>query len=211
MAEYKPKKEEKFYKPSIRERISETDTRVKIIDPQFKASGWKEENIRREFYFKKGKVIIEGNEAKRGERKFADYVLFFKNAFPIAIIEAKRYFKHHADGISDAKEKAKILGLNFSYSSNGEKFEEFDFSTNKQTTLDKFPSSEELYKRWQEITNKTYPDFSKIPTDKNPFLIPLYYDPQKEPRYYQLSTINKVIEAVLNGQKRILNLSHRNR
>ena len=204
MAEYKPKKEEKFYKPSIRERISETDTRVKIIDPQFKASGWKEENIRREFYFKKGKVIIEGNEAKRGERKFADYVLFFKNAFPIAIIEAKRYFKHHADGISDAKEKAKILGLNFSYSSNGEKFEEFDFSTNKQTTLDKFPSSEELYKRWQEITNKTYPDFSKISTDKNPFLIPLYYDPQKEPRYYQLSVINKVIEAVLNGQKRIL-------
>lgn len=204
MAEYKPKKEEKFYKPSIRERISETDTRVKIIDPQFKASGWKEENIRREFYFKKGKVIIEGNEAKRGERKFADYVLFFKNAFPIAIIEAKRYFKHHADGISDAKEKAKILGLNFSYSSNGEKFEEFDFSTNKQTTFNQFPSPEELYKRWQEITNKTYPNFSKIPTNKNPFLVPLYYDPQKEPRYYQLSTINKVIEAVLNGQKRIL-------
>ena len=47
MAEYKPKKEEKFYKPSIRERISETDTRVKILDPQLKGSGWKEENIPR--------------------------------------------------------------------------------------------------------------------------------------------------------------------
>jgi type I restriction enzyme R subunit len=197
------------YKP-IKEKIkqygniSETDTRVKIIDPQLKASGWKEEDIRREFYFQKGKIIVEGNEAKRGEKKFADYVLFFKNAFPIAIIEAKRYYKHHADGISDAKEKAKILGLNFAYSTNGEKFEEFDFSTNKQTTLDKFPTPEELYKRWQEITNKTYPDFSKIPTDKNPFLIPLYYDPQKEPRYYQLLAINKIIEAVLKGQKRIL-------
>lgn len=184
--------------------ISETDTRVKIIDPQLKASGWKEEDIRREFYFQKGKIIIEGNEAKRGEKKFADYVLFFENAFPIAIVEAKRYFKHHADGISDAKEKAKILGLNFAYSTNGEKFEEFDFSTNKQTSLDKFPSPKELYKRWQEITSQKHPDFSKIPADRNPFLINLYYAPQKEPRYYQLLAINRVIEAVLNNQKRIL-------
>ena len=197
---YKPQKEEiKDYG-----NISEADTRVKIIDPQLKTSGWKEENIKREFYFTKGKIIIEGNEAKKGEKKFADYVLFFKSAFPIAVIEAKRYFKHHADGISDAKEKAKILSLNFAYSSNGDKFEEFDFSTNKQTTLDQFPSPEELYKRWQEITNKKYPDFSQIPADRNPFLINLYDDPQKEPRYYQLLAINKVIEAVLNGQKRIL-------
>lgn len=197
---YKPQKEE------IRDYgdIGESDTRVKIIDPQLKASAWKEEDIRREFYFKKGKIIIEGNEAKRGEKKFADYVLFFKNAFPIAVIEAKRYFKNHADGISDAKEKSKILGLNFAYSTNGKKFEEFDFSTNKQTTLDKFPTPEELYKRWQEISSKKYSDFSKIPTDKNPFLIPLYYDPEKEQRYYQLSAITKIIEAVLTGQKRIL-------
>ena len=200
MADYKPQKEKiKDYGD-----ISETDTRVKIIDPQLKASGWKKEDIIREFYLQKGKIIIEGNEAKRGVKKFADYVLFFKNSFPIVIIEAKRYFKHHADGISDAKEKAKILGLNFAYSTNGEKFEEFDFSTNRQTTLDKFPSPEELYKRWQEITSRKYTDFSKIPADKNPFLIKLYDDPQKEPRYYQLLAINKVIEAVLNNQKRIL-------
>ncbi len=200
MTNYKPKEE----KNRDYGNISETDTRIKMVDPQLKTAGWKEEDIKREFYFKKGKIIIEGNEAKRGEKKFADYVLFFKNAFPIAVIEAKRSFKHHADGISDAKEKAKVLGLNFAYSTNGEKFEEFDFSTNKQTTLDKFPSPEELYKRWQEITNRKCPDFSKIPADRNPFLINLYDDPQKEPRYYQLLAINKIIEAVLNNQKRIL-------
>ena len=198
---YKPQKEKIGDYDIV---ISESDTRVKIIDPQLISSGWKEEDIRREFYLQKGKIIIEGNEAKRGEKKFADYVLFFKYSFPIAVIEAKQYFKHHADGISEAKEKAKILGVNFAYSTNGEKFEEFDFSTNKQTTLDKFPSPEELYKRWQEVTNRIYPDFSKIPNDRNPFLVPLYYDPQKEPRYYQLIAINKVIEAVLKCQKRIL-------
>lgn len=184
--------------------ISETDTRVKIIDPQLKSSGWQEENIQREFYIQKGKIIIEGNEAKRGEKKFADYVLFFKDAFPIAVIEAKRSFKHYADGISDAKEKAKILDLNFAYSTNGDKFEEFDFSTNRQSTLDKFPSPEELYQKWQTITKQKITNLGEIPNDKNPFLVPLYYDSQKEPRYYQLTAINTVIEAVLKGNKRIL-------
>jgi len=197
---YEPQKE----KITQYGNISEADTRVKIIDPKLRDSGWEEENIKREFYFQKGKIIIEGNEAKRGEKKFADYVLFYNQSFPIAVIEAKRYYEHHAAGISDAKEKAKILGLSFAYSTNGEKFEEFDFSTNKQTTLDKFPSTEELYKRWQEIATNTNLDLSKIPKDKNPFLIPLYYDPQKKPRYYQLLAINKIIEAVLKGQKRIL-------
>jgi len=136
---YEPAEEKLEYKG-----LSEADTRVKIIDPQLRSSGWKEENIKREFYFRKGKIIIEGNKAKRGERKFADYVLFFENAFPVAIIEAKRYFKHHAEGISDAKEKAQVLGVYFAYSTNGEKFEEFDFSNNKQTTIDQFPSPEEL-------------------------------------------------------------------
>jgi len=201
---YKEKKEKKFYKPKPEERISEADTRVKIIDPQLQESGWKEEDIKREFYLKKGKIIIEGNEARRGERKFADYLLFYKQSFPIAIIEAKRYFKHHGDGISEAKEKAKILGVYFAYSTNGKKFEEFDLSTNTQTTLEKFPSPKELFERWQKITSQKYIDISSLPKDKNPFLVPLYEDPQKELRYYQLTAINKVIEAVLKGQKRIL-------
>jgi len=166
MENYKELKE-KIIKSN--EKISEADTKVKIIDPLLYQSGWKEENIKREFYLKKGKIIIEGNEAKRGEKKFIDYLLLYNQSFPIAVIEAKHYFKHHADGLSDAKEKAQILGVYFAYSTNGKKFEEFDFSTNKQRTLDKFPAPEELYKRWQEITNQEWPDFSQIPKEKNPF------------------------------------------
>lgn len=184
--------------------LSERDTEVKLIDPKLRESGWQEENIVREFYFQKGKIIIEGNEGRRGKRKFADYLLFYKKAFPIAEIEAKRSYEHWADGISDAKEKAKILGLLFAYSTNGEKFEEFDFSTNQQRTLDKFPTPDELYERWQRATKQSFIDFTQISQDKNPFLVPLYYTPQKEFRYYQLLAINKVIEAVMKGEKRIL-------
>jgi type I restriction enzyme R subunit len=186
------------------EKISEADTRVKIIDPLLRAAGWTEENIRREFHLKKGKIFIEGNTAKRGEKKFVDYLLYYKEAFPIAVIEAKSRDHHWANAISDAKEKAQILGVLFAYSTNGEKFEEFDYTTNQQTTLDKFPSPEDLYQRWRSYTQQNLIDWTSIPEDKNPFFIPLYYDPQKEPRYYQLQAINKVIEAILKGQKKIL-------
>jgi type I restriction enzyme R subunit len=186
------------------DKMTEADTRAKIIDDQLHQSGWREEDIKREFYLKKGKIIIEGNESRRGEKRFVDYLLFYKGAFPIAVIEAKANFKHHADGISEAKEKAQILDVYFAYSTNGEKFEEFDFSTNQQKTLEKFPTPEELYERYQEITKQKHIDFSAIPKENNPFLVPLYYDPQKEPKYYQLIAINKVIEAFLKGQKRIL-------
>ncbi|MCX7757886.1 MAG: DEAD/DEAH box helicase family protein [candidate division WOR-3 bacterium] len=183
---------------------TESDTRAKLIDPLLKAAGWGDSNIIREFCISKGKVIIEGSGARRGTRKFCDYLLTYNNAFPIAVIEAKSIYKHWADGLSEAKEKAQIINVLFAYSTNGEKFEEFDFTTNRQTTLDKFPTPDELYQRWSEYTKKPEFDFSKLPKDKNPFLYPLYYDPQKEIRYYQLQAITKVIEAILRGQKRVL-------
>jgi type I restriction enzyme R subunit len=196
----------KYNRPSStgENNISEADTRVKIIDPQLRISGWDESDIRREFYFKKGKAIIEGNKATRGEKKYADYLIYYKGAFPIAEIEAKKRYKRWSDGISNTKEKAKILDVLFAYSTNGEKFEEFDYSTNRQTTFNKFPTPEELFDRWQKATKQKFLDFSNIPPDKNPFLIPLYYDPQKEARYYQLLATNKVIEAVMRGSKKIL-------
>lgn len=165
--------------PDIPGSLKEDDTRVKLIDPQLRTSGWTEENIRRAFYVKVGRVIIEGNTAKRDKRKYIDYVLFYNQSFPIAVIEAKRAFKNPADGISQAKEYAQLLGVYFAYSTNGEVFEEFDFSTDKQTTLEKFPTPEELYERWKKITSQKSLDLTRI--ENNPLLQPLYYDPQKTP------------------------------
>lgn len=197
-ANYKPEKE-KIVSANV---LSEDDTRVKLFDPQLKTSGWVEENIRRGFYIKKGKVLIEGDKTTREKRKFADYVLFHNQSFPLAIIEAKREFKHPADGISQAKEYAECLDLPFAYSTNGHGIEEFDFSANKQNSLSKFPAPEELYHKWLKITQQKFPNFQKI--EKNPFLQPLYYDSQKSPRYFQLTAINKTLEAILKGQKKIL-------
>ncbi len=108
-----------FYKDRTEKGTRFITTKVKLFDPQLRASGWDEENIRRDYYITKGKIIIEGDKIKRGGKKYADYLLFYKGSFPIAVIEAKREFKHPADGISQAKEYAQWLNLPFAYSTNG--------------------------------------------------------------------------------------------
>lgn len=183
-------------------RLGEDDTRVKLFDPKLKASGWTEESIKRGYYITSGKVLIEGDRVKRGERKFADYLLFYKKAIPIAVIEAKREYKHPADGIAQAKEYAEKLGVSFAYSTNGRAIEEFDFFTNIQNPIDSFPRPEELYQRLQTAIQAEIPNFKDLA--KNPLTYPLHYDPKKSPRYYQLSAIKSVILAALKGQKRIL-------
>lgn len=82
--------------------LREDDTRVKLFDPKLRSAGWTEENIRRHYYITKGKVIIEGDKTRRGKKRYADYLLFYNEAFPIAVIEAKREYKHPADGIAQA-------------------------------------------------------------------------------------------------------------
>ena len=64
---------------------SEADVKRLYITPALHKSGW-EKNITMEYYFTDGRV---GLNRKRGERKFADYLLFYKSNLPLAIVEAK--------------------------------------------------------------------------------------------------------------------------
>ncbi len=68
----------------------------------------------------------------------------------------------------------------------------------KQITLDDFPSPAELWQKfclWKGYTQAQLPVITQD-----------YYDDGsgKSPRYYQLQAINKTIEAVSNGQNRVL-------
>ena len=47
--------------------MTETDTRVNIIDPKLYQSGWSNNLITREYYFTDGRKLIGG---KRGKRYF---------------------------------------------------------------------------------------------------------------------------------------------
>lgn len=78
--------------------------------------------IREEVSFTDGRTYVKGNLTSRGNRKRADYILYYKPKIPIAIIEAKDN-KHSVNaGIQQGLGYAEILDIPSAYSSNGDEF-----------------------------------------------------------------------------------------
>lgn len=181
--------------------MTEEDIKVKYINPAIEKSGWDiNKNVKFEYCFTDGKIIVGGNKTKRGERKKADYLLYYLPNIPIAVIEAKANNRSVGDGMQQAIEYANILDVPFAYSSNGDGFLEHDMKAGKERELkmDEFPSPQELWKRYKGIM-KINEEQEKIITE------PYYFNRgDKTPRYYQRIAINKTVEAIAKGQNRIL-------
>ncbi len=184
-----------------KKQLSEQDIRTKFITPAIKKAGWdKITQLREEVYFTDGRIKVEGKVVGRGKARKADYILYYKNNFPIAVIEAKDNKHPISSGIQQAQNYAEILDIPFAYSSNGDGFLEHDFFTGEERTLalEELPSPSELFNRYKEAKG--------IDQDKEKIITYPYYsgDPEKIPRYYQEIAINRTIEAVAKGQKRIM-------
>ncbi len=181
--------------------LSEEDIKVRYITPAVTDAGWDlKKQVRLEYPFTAGRIILRGNVTARGKRKRADYVLFYKNNFPIAVIEAKDNNHSIGAGLQQAIDYAKALDLYYVYSSNGDGFIEQNLITGevRELRLDDFPSPEELYKRY--IKDKNISD-----VEEKVLLEPYYYVPNyKKPRYYQRIAINRTVDAVVRGQERVL-------
>lgn len=119
---------------------NESDTRLFLIDPKLGRLQWmRPDRISTEYYFTKGKIIVKGDKVVRGEKKKADYLLKYNN-IPIGIIEAKEEYASPDAGLQQAKGYAEVLDIKFAYSTNGHGIEEFDFFTNTQRTVERFPT-----------------------------------------------------------------------
>ncbi len=63
---------------------TETEVCQNFITPAVEAAGWdKLTQIRREYTFTAGRVIVRGKLASRGKKKRADYVLFYESNLPL--------------------------------------------------------------------------------------------------------------------------------
>lgn len=72
------------------QKLSERDICTKFITPAIQKAGWDiQTQVREEVSFTNGRIIVRGKLHSRGERKRADYILYYKSNIPIAIIEAK--------------------------------------------------------------------------------------------------------------------------
>ena len=70
--------------------LSERDVCTKFITPAIETAGWDvQTQVREEVTLTPGKVVVRGKLVFRGPSKRADYVLYLKTGFPLAVIEAK--------------------------------------------------------------------------------------------------------------------------
>ncbi len=181
--------------------MTEEEVKLNYITPAIEKAGWDKRQIRMEYAITAGKIIVRGNVAKRMPKKKADYVLFYKENLPLAVVEAKDNKHNIGDGMFQAQEYAEKLKTRFVYTSNGDGFLFHDIKTGeeKHLTLDEFPSPQELFaKQYKEEIEKSA-DFEKI------LNTPYYYSEETfAPRYYQRIAINKSVEAIAKKQDRIL-------
>jgi type I restriction enzyme R subunit len=130
--------------------LSEQDICSKYVLPAIIKGGYNlHSQIREQVTFTAGRIQVHGKTISRGEKKRADFILYYKNNLPVAVIEAKDNNHTSGAGLEQAKQYAEALGVSFAYSTNGDEFVEFDFTTGRETTIsiDEFPSSEELLRR----------------------------------------------------------------
>ena len=184
--------------------LTERDICTKYITPALERAGWDiATQIREEFPLTKGRIIVRGKLHTRAQHKRVDYVLFYKPNIPIAVIEAKENSHSLGDGMQQALGYAGMLQVPFVFSSNGDGFLfhnkiASDGIIERELSLEEFPSAETLWESWSQHRGITGKQENLITQD--------YYSDgsNKSPRYYQFLAINKTIEAIAQGQNRIL-------
>jgi type I restriction enzyme, R subunit len=179
--------------------ITEADTCRKYLLPKLTDAGWDNEphSFTEQKSFTDGRIVVGPTKTTRKPQKRADYLLRYTRDFMIAVVEAKAAYKTPGQGLQQAKEYAEILGLKFAYATNGHGIVEFDFLTGKERELKAFPTPDVLWNRLRS-TEALKPEVEKK------LLTPYHPVSGKAPRYYQEIAINRAVQAVLQGKKRIL-------
>lgn len=186
-----------------KKQLTESDIRARFITPAIEQAGWDPmTQLFHEFGLRDGRISVRGKTAHRDASTIlkADYALFFKPNIPIAVVEAKDNNKPMGSGMAQAINYAQLLDVPFSFSSNGDGFVFRDATMadgvlEKHLTLDEFPSPQDLWNRYCAWKGWT-PQVRSV-TEHD-------YYPGKPPRYYQFTAINRTVEVIAGGQKRVL-------
>ena len=188
-----------------KKEMSEEDIKLQYITPAI-LSKWDKSRITMETKITDGKICLNGNFVHRDKKsaKFADYVLYWNSSFPIAIVEAKDNNHSVSFGLQQAITYARMMDVPFAYSSNGDAFYEHDMltGTEREISLSDFPDPDELIERYKKYANNgTGLSKNEISIIEQP-----YYSSQNtyEPRYYQRVAINRTVDAIARGEKRLL-------
>ena len=186
-----------------KKQMTEEDIKLHYITPAITAR-WDKDYVTMETKITDGRINLKGNLTVRDKPKKADYVLYLNAQTPIAIVEAKDNNHTVSYGLQQAMTYAAMMDVPFAYSSNGDAFQEHDFLTGKerQIPLESFPSPEELKARYEREANhgQGLTDKERIAQEQGYYSSATTYPP----RYYQRNAVNRTLDAIARGQKRIL-------
>lgn len=188
-----------------KKEMSEEDIKLQYITPAILAK-WDKSKITMETKITDGRICLNGNFVHRDKKsvKYADYVLYWNNSLPIAIIEAKDNNHNVSYGLQQAITYARMMDVPFVYSSNGDAFYEHDMLTGKERKipLENFPTPDELIERYKKTAN----DGTGLSDNEIAVIGQPYYSSQNsyEPRYYQRVAVNRTVDAVAQGKNRLL-------
>jgi type I restriction enzyme R subunit len=180
--------------------MTEADTCRKFVVPKLQAAGWDTDphSIAEQRSITDGRIVPVGKGFIRKPPKRVDFLLRYRRDFPLAVVEAKASYKAAADGMQQAKSYAEMLGLKFAYATNGHEIIEFDYFTGIESTVTTYPTPADLWQRYRKA--------SGLADDVRAgnLLTPSNYAVGKGERYYQQIAINRAVEAILKGNRRLL-------
>ncbi|MBA3811169.1 MAG: DEAD/DEAH box helicase family protein [Caulobacteraceae bacterium] len=174
--------------------MNEAETRAELVDPALAAAGWgvvAESRVRREV-ITPGRILGAG---RRGEPTTADYVLTYRN-HKLAVIEAKARGKGVTEGLGQAKAYAGKLQARFAFSTNGAGLYQIDMATGAEGPVDRYPTPQELWAMTFAEANAWRDRFAAVPLEDKGGTQPPYY--------FQVVAIDKALEAIAAGRRRIL-------
>ena len=180
--------------------MSEADTCRKLVVPKLLSAGWDTDphSIAEQRSITDGRIVPVGKGFIRKPPKRVDFLLRCTRDFPIAVVEAKASYKAAADGMQQAKTYAEMLGLKFAYATNGHEIIEFDYLTGTESIVRSYPTPAQLWERYRKSSGLN----DDASADR--LLTPSNHVVGKGERYYQQIAINRTLEAILRGDRRLL-------
>lgn len=188
-----------------RQSLTEQETRTRLINPALQQAGWDLAlHVREEYPITAGQIVVRGALHSRARPRRADYVLFRNTNTPIAVLEAKDAQQNAGVGMQQALTYAEMLGVPFAFSTNGREFLFHDKTAGTGELVEKalnprdFPSPSELWEKylaWRGLETEVQKSAAEVE----------YFDSQRKSlRYYQGLAVQRTVEAVAKGQKRLL-------
>lgn len=184
--------------------LSEAETCEQYILPALRAAGWTDEQIRPQYRINNGRLISTPKRHVQDDPLIADYVLEPIPDLLVGALEAKKYDLPAGNGVEQARRYARKLDLPFAYASNGREIIEIDYRTGTMTTVDAFPSPEELTRRYLADREADTPLGRELLSSSYDHTLRNSDNTVKRPRYYQRNAASRALAAIARGQNRIL-------